>query len=344
LCPFRTTSLQRYSFYDRQDVAAALEPAYLFQPQRGSWGISGIVRFGVGPNYVFLVSFGQTQAGHDFDEEVYSNGIVQWQSQPGQGLTTPMIRQLIRHDCLENDILLFLRTKTDGPYMFLGFLKYLDHDRDRENPVHFHWQILEFDAEKDYESMPGLKLKPVPGSSAGGDVTEQEHPEQRLVPTPAPLPASSGSGVAISTADFRRPPIDYEERDRKNRKLGKIGEELVFASKRSEQIKAGRKDLADRVEMVCRTLGESAGYDIRSFDKHSGEEIHLEVKTTSGPLTTPFFMSSAEVEYAKSCAHRYKICRVYAYSAEAKDIWFFEIDKPTEALDFTPVSFRVRCK
>jgi len=77
---------------------------------------------------------------------------------------------------------------------------------------------------------------------------------------------------------------------------------------------------------------------------NSGEEIHLEVKTTSGPLTTPFFMSSAEVEYAKSCAHHYKIRRVYAYSAEANEIRFFEIDKPSEALDFTPVTFRVRCK
>jgi hypothetical protein len=100
--PVQDYSLQRYSFYDRRNVAAALEPTYPFQSQRGSWGISGIVRFGVGPNYVFFVSFGQTQAGHDFDEAVYSNGVVRWQSQPAQKLTTPMIEQLIQHDHLKN--------------------------------------------------------------------------------------------------------------------------------------------------------------------------------------------------------------------------------------------------
>jgi hypothetical protein len=34
----------RYASYDREAVAAALEPDYHFQPQVGSWGISGIVR------------------------------------------------------------------------------------------------------------------------------------------------------------------------------------------------------------------------------------------------------------------------------------------------------------
>ena len=254
-----------------------------------------------------------------------------------------MIQVLIQHDYLENDILLFLRTKTDGPYMFMGFLKYVNHDQDRECPVHFHWQILGFDPTKDYESLLGLKLEPAPSLPAV-DVAESQGAKQTLLATPGPLVTNGAKGVAISTAEFRRSPIDYEERDRKSRKLGSLGEELVFAYEQAELIKAGRADLAERVEMVCRTVGDSAGYDIRSFDKHSAEEIHLEVKTTSGPLTTPFFMSAAEVEYAKSCTHRYKICRVYAYSAEAREIRFFEIDKPTETLEFTPANIGVRCK
>jgi len=72
---------------------------------------------------VFFVSFGQIQAGHDFDKAIYSNGVLRWQSQPAQDLATPMIERLIFHNHLQNDILLFLRTKTDGPYMFIGFLK-----------------------------------------------------------------------------------------------------------------------------------------------------------------------------------------------------------------------------
>src|SRR6516165_1808946 len=32
--------------------------------------------------------------------------------------------------------------------MFVGFLKYLNHDTEREYPVLFHWKILDFDATK----------------------------------------------------------------------------------------------------------------------------------------------------------------------------------------------------
>jgi hypothetical protein len=119
---------------------------------------------------------------------------------------------------------------------------------------------------------------------------------------------------------------------------------LAFAYERAELIKAERQDLAVRVEMVCRTVGDTAGYDIRSFDKNTGEEIHIEVKTTSGPLKTPFFMSAAEVEYANACPHRYKIYRIYSYSVEAQEIKFVAIERPMEALDFTPAIFRVRQK
>lgn len=334
---------QRYSFYDRQDVAAAIAPTYPFEPQRGSWGISGIVRFGKGPNYVFFVSFGQTQAGHDFDEAVYSNGIVRWQSQPAQRIATPMIQKLIRHNHLANDILLFLRPKPDGPYMFLGFLKYVNHDQERERPVHFHWQILEFDSSKDYEVLLGLRLERVPRVAAAVDIPEQRPVVQNLVAASAPT-VSHTKGVPISTTDFRRPPIDYEERDRRSRRLGTVGEDLAFAYERDGLVKAGHLDLAEQVEMVCRTQGDAAGFDIRSFDKTTGEEIHIEVKTTSGPPATPFFMSAAEMKYANACPHRYKIHRIYGYLPDAPQTQFFVIDRPIEVLDFTPTIFRVRLK
>jgi hypothetical protein len=342
--PIQDYAFQRYSFYDRRDVAMTLAPTtYSFKPQRGSWGISGIVHFGKGPNYVFFVSFGQTQAGHDFDEAVYSNGIVRWQSHPAQTLATPMIQKLVRHNHLENDILLFLRTKLEGPYIFMGFLKYVRHDQERERPVHFDWQILDFDSTKDYESLFGLKMEPTSAADAI-DTPGRQSTAQTLVAMPAPSISSGVKGVAILTADFRRSPIDYEERDRKSRRLGMLGEDLAFGYERAELIKAGRQDLAERVEMVCRTLGDTAGFDIRSFDKNTGEEIHLEVKTTSGPLTTPFFMSAAEVAHARTCQLRYKIYRIYAYSGDASEIQFFAIERPMETLEFTPAIFRVRQK
>jgi hypothetical protein len=190
----------------------------------------------------------------------------------------------------------------------------------------------------------GLKLEPAPSAATAIDIPEQRPAAQTLVVVPPPPASSSVKGVAIVTTDFRRSPIDYEERDRKSRKLGMIGEDLALAYERAELIKAGRQALAERVEMVCRTIGDSVGFDIRSFDKNTCEEIHIEVKTTSGPLTTPFFMSAAEVDYARTCPARYRIYRVYAYSAEAEQIEFHVIEKPLETLDFTPAIFRVRQK
>lgn len=73
------------------------------------------------PNYVFFVTFGQKQAGHEFDEAVYTNGILRWQSQPHQMLADPTIQKLIAHNHLENDILLFLRTRPLRVYGVLGF-------------------------------------------------------------------------------------------------------------------------------------------------------------------------------------------------------------------------------
>jgi hypothetical protein len=289
------------------------------------------------------IAFGQTQAGHEFDEAVYSDGVLQWQSQPGQELATPTIQRLIIHNHLQNDILLFLRTKTDGPYMFMGSLKYVNHDHERQHPVHFHWQIVDFDPTKDYESLLGLKLEPTPAATAI-DIPEQKPFSQTLIPVAAPSTELARKGVPILTTDFRRSPVDYEERDRNSRKLGTTGEDLAFAYERAELIKAGRQDLAERVEMVCRTMGDSAGFDIRSFDRGTYEEVHIEVKTTSGPLTTPFFMSAAEVEYARTCPKRYVIYRVYAYSPNSSEIQFLAIQRPVETLEFTPAIFRVRQK
>jgi hypothetical protein len=343
--PIQDYIFQRYAFYDRKLVAAALAPNYKFQAQRGSWGISGIVRFGSGPNYVFFVSFGQKQSGHDFDEAVYANGILRWQSQPAQTLQTPTIQKLIRHDHLQNDILLFLRTKPDGPYAFMGLLKYANHDQERERPAHFHWQILEFDPTLNYESLMALKLQPEAISRSAGNLPNRGPAvAQILLAAPTPQQRPGNKGVGIATAEFRRDPVDYEERDRKNRRLGKIGEDLVFNYERARLTNAGRQDLVDRVEMVCRTMGDSAGFDVRSVDEKSGDEIHIEVKTTSGPFSTPFFMSAAEVEYAKSCPHEYRIYRVYDYSIDAPEIKFASIERPSQSLEFTPATFRVRQK
>ena len=93
------------------------------------------------------------------------------------------------------------------------------------------------------------------------------------------------------------------------------------------------------MEMVCRTVGDTAGFDVRSFDECTFEEMHIEVKASFGPQTTPFFMSAAEVDYAKTCAQRYVIYRLYEYSKVSAKIQFSAIEKPVETLESRRLSF-----
>jgi hypothetical protein len=137
-----------YKDYSREEVHDIFDPESTFTPQAGTWGLQGIVEL---PNrvgdYVFFVTFGQKQAAHEFDEGITVDGVFRWQSQPKQRLSDSTIRTLISHDEDQNSIYLFLRTgkRRDGStasYMYLGRLKYLVHDHDREQPVYFTWQIL----------------------------------------------------------------------------------------------------------------------------------------------------------------------------------------------------------
>ena len=92
--------------------------------------------------------------------------------------------------------------------------------------------------------------------------------------------------------------FDPAKQDARNRALGKQGEERIFLSEQIRLRAANRYNLAKKVRWVSEVEGDGAGYDILSFDI-SGEERLLEVKTTLGQQTTPFYLS--ENERALSC-------------------------------------------
>ena len=54
------------------------------------------------------------------------------------------IIDFINHDYLKNNIYLFLRTSDKENYTYMGLLAYVDHDNQREKPVYFKWQILDW--------------------------------------------------------------------------------------------------------------------------------------------------------------------------------------------------------
>ena len=99
----------------------------------------------------------------------------------------------------------------------------------------------------------------------------------------------------------------------KARELGEAGERYLFQSEQNRLSSIGRDDLAGKVRWVSKEEGDGAGYDILSFSP-SGERRWLEVKTTNGPINTPFWITRNELRVAEEHPHRFCLARLYNFS------------------------------
>jgi hypothetical protein len=190
----RITPAKKFTTFSTQTL--------LFIPQAGTWRLHGIVKILERPmDYVFFVTFGQRQSGHEFDEGITAEGMLRWQSQPKQSLSDSDIQELIAHDDSKNSIYLFLRTAAKrlggvAPYTYLGRLRHLVHDRDRQRPVCFTWQILDWDIPAQLVDRIQLRFDTPtsdaePALSAPG-LIRVAAPKQRKARTGVPTPHYAG--------------------------------------------------------------------------------------------------------------------------------------------------------
>lgn len=120
--------------------------------------------------------------------------------------------------------------------------------------------------------------------------------------------------------------FDPALRDARNRALGRRGEERIFHHEQAALRDAGRVDLARKVRWVSQEDGDGAGYDIRSFDP-VGRERLIEVKTTTGIGTTPFFLSENERGFAEERPDAFRLARLYDFARAPKA---FELTPPLD--------------
>ncbi len=108
--------------------------------------------------------------------------------------------------------------------------------------------------------------------------------------------------------------IDFAEKDARNARLGRLGEEwaVEFERRRLFDVCA-RPDLSRKVRHVSVDVGDGLGYDIESFDA-AGKSILIEVKTTGLGKSFPFYVSRNEVQCSKREASRYQLYRVFEFS------------------------------
>jgi len=329
--------LKLHEDFSREDVHDIFAQNTVFTPQTGTWGLQGIIPIPDRPgDFVFLVTFGMQQGNHVFDEGITVDGVLSWQSQPSQTLKEKRIRAFIAHDELVNTIYLFLRTRKDIDYTYLGRLKYLSHDSAREKPVYFQWQLLDWPIGAPVLKRMGLQLTQTSDGSENTSI--QDEP---LIEAPVPRRRAKST----TTTEFRTRKIaDYSLLDKENRQLGLDGERLVVEQERENLINSGHPDLAKKVRHVSVIEGDGAGYDIESYTPE-GTVKHIEVKTTTGDIQTPFFMTANERTFADHHPKTYYLYRVYAFDRDSKSGKVYIVTEPLmEVFDFTSTEFRVSLK
>jgi Domain of unknown function (DUF3883) len=130
--------------------------------------------------------------------------------------------------------------------------------------------------------------------------------------------------------------FDPSGRDAANRTLGKKGERKILETERSRLL-IENPQLVEKIRWVSQEDGDGAGYDILSFDK-DGRERFIEVKTTVGGQTTPFFISRNEIDFSKERPNEYRLVRLYDFAQTPRA---FELAPPLENfVRFEAQSFR----
>jgi hypothetical protein len=153
---------------------------------------------------------------------------------------------------------------------------------------------------------------------------------------PPPQPAGRGPKGRSINRVIRK--FDPSARDEANRSLGKAGEELVVDLERHRLMTFGRPDLAEKVAWVAQTIGDGLGYDIESF-ADDGSAIFIEVKTTKGPIDTPFFLSENERCIAAEKGVAFRLYRLFGFGSHPR---IYALTGPLrQGLSLEPVIYRV---
>lgn len=300
--------LKKYNRYSRRQIHDIFSPNTQFHKGTGDWGGKGIIKVpGTNCDYIFLVTYGQKQAGHTFDESIDENGILTWQSQPSQKLSDPRIKTFIKHDYTENNIYLFLRENDNCDYAYFGLLAYVDHDNQREKPVYFRWQILDWDEKETQKVIPEVNKNELTYETA--EINAQKFVLTLREDEKGSYITTERKGKNTENFSSNRD-INFIEKDKKNSALGNLGEDVVVEYEKRELIKKGRSDLIDEVKPTRMFIGNAARYDVLSFDE-TGNKKYIEVKTTTGAANNEFHISDKEVEFSQINGDSYFLYRVY---------------------------------
>lgn len=125
---------------------------------------------------------------------------------------------------------------------------------------------------------------------------------------------------------------------------GLHGELIVLQFERERLTRAGKPDLASRIEHIALS-NPAAGYDVLSFGE-DGTPRMIEVKATvAGPSTqTSFFLTRNELETARRTLEsggRFFLYRVFKVKSKAPKVFCISFDELLKAASLEPLVFEV---
>lgn len=119
---------------------------------------------------------------------------------------------------------------------------------------------------------------------------------------------------------FNARKVDFDEMNKRNKEIGEAGEIFVL----NYEINRLGETLGDKVRHVAKEDGDGAGYDILSYNL-DGQVRFLEVKTTTGSLETPFYLTENERLFLEMYGDEAEIVRVYNFDINNKTGDIFRI-------------------
>ncbi len=135
--------------------------------------------------------------------------------------------------------------------------------------------------------------------------------------------------------------VDHDRRQQRNSRIGKLGEQFVIQYELQKLKQGGIRNYESKVEHASVVQGDGLGYDIESRDLN-GKRMFIEVKTTTGGLNAPFYITRNELRRSIQDANQFYLYRVYDFDPERQWGKIKVFKGSLESLCVLPVNYLIK--
>lgn len=137
--------------------------------------------------------------------------------------------------------------------------------------------------------------------------------------------------------------VDFVEKNRRQAKLGKAAEKLVYEAER-KRVSEIMPTSVDEVIWISDKYGDGKGYDIESIDIDPLGIIkkkYIEVKATIMDKDNPIDISRNEVECSKIYPDEYVLYRLFNFKSDQRTYKYYTIEGDLTKYSLEPTSYKL---